>query len=156
MCLRWYQHFEHRWAKGHGLGSPWTLAVLPRSNHNPCDGDPCPSWHIILRSRSTDGFLFCYFIDHPAAMPSTDFFYHQLARKFIPDQMILEVLSSLVFYDSMIPSGTWLILSASFPVPFSGTQLTSIGCRMWQCTQAVPHQQLLAPYHNLFKLLHIS
>jgi len=48
----------------------------------------------------------------PAAMRNTDFFHRWLARKFISDQMILEVPFNLVFC-SMTPGETWLILPAS-------------------------------------------
>lgn len=113
--------------------------MLPGSNCSPCDGGPCPPGHVFLQSGSTAGFLFCYSLIILQQSFSTDFFHHQLARKFIPDQMIPEVPSNLVLYDSMIPGGTWLILFSSFPVPLPGTQLTSVGCRTWQHTRAECH-----------------
>lgn len=120
MCLKRYQYFEHWWAKGQGLESPWALAMFPGSNHNPCDGGVLVHLGMCFCSLEVLLDSSFAFIDHPAAMPSTDVFHHQLARKFIS-------------------GGTQLILPASFPVPFSGTQLTSVGCRTWQRTQAECH-----------------
>lgn len=135
MCLKWYQHFEHRWAKGQGLESSWVSAMLPGSNRSPCDGGPCPPGHVFLQSGSTTGFLFCYSLIILQQCPGQTFFTISWPESLFQTRWSLKSLPNcyIWFYDSR-----WDLAHSPFffPCAFAGTQLTSVGCRTWQHTWA--------------------
>lgn len=118
-----------------GTGKPMSLGHAPRIASKPLWGGSVStlSYTFVVWKYC---WMHSFFAIHwsPCSNAQHRLFHNQLTRKFIPDQMISEVPSNVVFYHSIIPCGTWLLLPASFPGPFSGTQPTSVGRRVWRGT----------------------
>lgn len=66
----------------------------------PLHWESLPTWHVLLQSGSAAQFLFCHSLISLQQCPARTF-PCQLSRKFVPDQMILEVPSHLLLYDSI-------------------------------------------------------
>lgn len=151
MCLIRYQHLEQ--CQRTGGGKPMSLGHSPRTKLQPLWWGSMFTLPCAFADWKYSWIPLSLFIDHPAALPSTNFF-HQPASQKVYSRWSWGPLQpgTLWFCDSR-----WYLIHSPSPFPacFSGTQLISVWCRGWQSTQArVPQhgtmsQSVLTPRYSL-------